>query len=180
MRDQKFPIGIVGPVGPSGLQGPSEEEDVLESAEISVWMTGFGCLSILQEIQAAQGPISSENLLFESKLRRSINGELRHLAKVAEATHRFGVLMPCTIQPKRFFTAKGEASPFLGVKFYSTFWRWFNWWGDYVDGKTKAEIAHLYRLALEGLPEIDQYRPSGHWLDHRADVPGVLSFLASP
>ena len=76
---------------------------------------------------------------------------LEKLGEAVEATHRFDIVTP-VFEPGRF-------SPF--------FWRWFNWWDDYLKGLTPSGVAEAERRARERGSLIDDLRPKQHWLSYR-------------
>ncbi|HVV70682.1 MAG TPA: hypothetical protein VHI52_04145, partial [Verrucomicrobiae bacterium] len=47
------------------------------------------------------------------------------------------------------------------------FWRWFNWWDDYMKALSSSEIGQIDRLARGRKPAVEDYRPDGSWLRYR-------------
>ena len=77
---------------------------------------------------------------------------LIRLAEAAEATQRFDVV--CPVMPE------GRFSPY--------FWRWFNWWDDYLKALTPSRVAEMEQHARERASLIADLRPRGHWLRYRS------------
>ena len=147
------------------------ERDPLESSEICVWMTAFGCLSSMNEFQTAR----SARVLTDKQYFKKSNACLISLAETADATHRFGVLLPATVEPHFRKVARERDDAFLKIDFSPSFWRWYNWWNDYINTLSIAERKHVYYLAMERLPGLDAYRPTGDWLTYRSNPVLVLS-----
>jgi len=83
---------------------------------------------------------------------------LVRLGEAAQATERFDIVFP--------FIARGRFSPF--------FWRWFNWWDDYLKALTPSRVAEIERRARERGTLIDDLRPRGHWITYRSTPPKGL------
>ena len=147
------------------------EELLLCAPEISVWMTAFGGLRTLAELQLEY----SQQRITQKQYIRAANEALVSLVETADATHRFGVLLPATIEPHYGRRLRELTDAFLRVDFSPSFWRWFNWWQDYVRMLTISEKKHIYHLAMERVPLVDKYRPSGDWLNYRSESSLVLA-----
>lgn len=98
------------------------------------------------ERSLATGEINSNAFQAKSKTL------LIRLAEAAEATQRFDVVWPVM--------SEGRFSPY--------FWRWFNWWDDYLKGLTPSRVAELERDARERGSLIEDLRPKGHWVRYRS------------
>ncbi len=154
-------------VADSGRDG-----DILVHApEISVWMTSFGCLRSVEEFLAEW----KQKNITEKQYYKVVNSCLLNLAETADATHRFGVFLPATVEPHYRRHVRDRDDGFLKVEFSPFFWRWYNWWDDYISTLSTIERRRVYRLALERLPALDMYRPAGDWLHYRTNPVLVLS-----
>jgi len=76
---------------------------------------------------------------------------LSQLASTAEATERFDIVLPVMDY--------GQFSPY--------FWRWYNWWDDYLKGLQSREINLIDRMARNRKPGVEGYRPEGDWNRYR-------------
>jgi len=76
---------------------------------------------------------------------------MRGLCRVAEVTQRFEIVVPVT--------GYGQ--------FSASFWRWFNWWNDYLKTLKPERIREMDRLAAQGLHRLNDYRPTGDWTASR-------------
>lgn len=151
--------------------GGGDKDLLLSVPEISVWMTAFGCLRSVDEYLVEwRGDRITEKQYF-----KSINACLVNLAETADATHRFGVLLPSTIEPHYRKHMRELDDAFLKVDFSPSFWRWYNWWSDYINTLKAYERKHVYHLAMERLRGLEAYRPAGDWLHHRSNPVLVLS-----
>ena len=149
----------------AALDGQMGQCPLLNSPEISVWMTAFGCLREISDIASAfqAKKISSENYY------RSVNHMLVELAETADDTHRFGVLLPSSIEPNYKKRAGTLKDGFLQVEFSFSFWQWYNWWDDYMKAIPLDARNELYKLVTYRLPEVERYRPQGDWISHRRE-----------
>src|SRR6266403_1925373 len=85
-----------------------------DAPEVSIFLACLGMVDELRHLERAfRASAMSEQIFFEK-----FNEILGQLTRAAEATERFDLLRP-VIDYGRF-------SPF--------FWRWFNWWDDYLQG----------------------------------------------
>lgn len=84
---------------------------------------------------------------------------LERLGEAVEATQRFDVVLP--LMPANQF------SPF--------FWRWFNWWDDFLKALTPSQVAETERRARERTTLIENLRPAGHWIEYRSAPPTEFS-----
>jgi len=131
-------------------------EALKEMPEVCVFMAAYygiseiksGALADLAERAGAQ----------EQELSEATQDLIRTFHDTVEVTYRFGVLMPISYGKK----GKVIYSPF--------FWRWFNWWMDWlIIGHTPADLVYLKSLADNRLPELEEWRPPGHWITYRKD-----------
>ncbi len=133
------------------------EKDVtlfLSAPEISVFVA---CCVMVNELRGLQrsthlGDINKS----VSQVKSSAVWE--RLSAAAEATQRFDVLLPVM--------ERGQFSPF--------FWRWFNWWDDYLRALSPSQVAETERRAREQGSLAEHLRPRGHWVGYRSTP--ALSF----
>jgi len=133
--------------------------------EISVWMTAFGCLRSIDEFAVKW----NRKNITRQQYYKAVNGCLFNLAETADATHRFGVLLPATIEPHYRRHLRERNDGLLKVDFSPSFWRWYNWWNDYINTLSTIEREYVYDLAMERLPALEMYRPGGDWLHYRSN-----------
>lgn len=128
-------------------QVEQDQEFLLEAPEICIFLV---CLGIITELGLLERTFKTGGLRRVEFLDR-LNAELARLTKIVEAMERFDIVLPVMDY--------GRFSPF--------FWRWFNWWHDYIKGLTPTQLGHVHRWARNRLPAVSQYRPPGHWLRYR-------------
>ena len=126
--------------------------------EISVFVA---CCVMVNELRGLERALKAEDIdlaAFEQKSKAVLN----RLNEAAQATQRFDVLLPVM--------EGGQFSPF--------FWRWFNWWDDYLKALSPSQVAETERHAREHGSLIQQLRPKGNWVAYR-DNPAII-FAADP
>jgi hypothetical protein len=129
-----------------------DKEFAVNAAEVSVFMACFGLVNELKTIHAALHKEELSNEEFGQKF----NALLSQLCYVADSTTRFDIVLPV----ERY----GQFSSF--------FWRWFNWWDDYLKALPPQVIIALRMATKEAnLGFLARYRPSGSWIDYRKDPP---------
>jgi hypothetical protein len=133
------------PVEPGSQTDPAF---FLSAPEISIFVA---CCVMINELRGlerslASGEINSNGFQEKSKTL------LLRLTEAADATQRFDVVWPVM--------GEGRFSPY--------FWRWFNWWDDYLKGLTPSRVAELERDAREHGSLIEELRPKGHWVRYRS------------
>ena len=111
-----------------------QAKEFLRSApEISI----FGiCAVMVDELRGFERAFKSGQLTTKAFWEKS-TVVVAQLCETATTTERFGLVLP-VIGP-------GEFSPF--------FWRWFNWWDDYFQTLTPAQVNELEAMARERKPE---------------------------
>lgn len=129
------------------VQAESRREFLREKPEVSLFMA---CCGMVQEMRCLACALDGGRISRKTFLSRS-DAVLGQLIEMVCATERFDVLLPVMDY--------GQFSPF--------FWRWFNWWEDYMKGLSPAQLDHIHRLAQKGLPGLNEYRPKGDWLRYR-------------
>ncbi len=122
---------------------PGSDTYLLTAPEISIFTALFSMRNSLLDLEQQRAKFSNDEFF------RQFNCVLAQFTETAEATHRFDVVLP-VIQ--------------LG-KFSSGFWRWFNWWHEYLTGLPEPEQMKIERLAMDRLPGLEAYRPSGDWIN---------------
>lgn len=154
----------------AALDGHKGQNPILNSPEISVWMTAFGGLREIADLYAAHeaGKLSTE------KYYQTVNAMLVELAETADLTHQFGILLPAAIEPNYKRRLRVLFDAFIKVEFSPSFWRWFNWWDDYMKSLPQADRNNLYKLVTYRLPEVETFRPLGDWIGYRNEPAIVL------
>lgn len=124
----------------------------LSAPEISVFVA---CCVMVNELRALDRGLQSGDVS-ASAFREKSKAVLDRLGEAAEATQRFDIIFPVM--------ERGRFSPF--------FWRWFNWWDDYLKTLPPSQVAETERQARERLSLVDVLRPKGHWVRYR-DTPAI-------
>lgn len=155
----------------AAIDGQKGQSLLLNTPEISVWMTACGCLRELSDIQAAH----AANKIVKENYYRSVNAMLIELAETADLTHRFGVLLPAAVEPHYKRRVGQLKDAFIKVEFSSFFWRWYNWWDDYMKAMDQASRNQLYQLVTFRLPDVETFRPKDDWVSYRSEPAFVLS-----
>jgi hypothetical protein len=154
-------------------QLPRPPRDILnEGPEICVWMTAFGCLNEMHDILV----LYRDGVIDKKAYFKRTNKMLVELADVADAATRFELVLPVCLTPNYKEELASLDDIFVDVTFHPVFWRWFNWWDDYiraVRAESKEAAERIYLVAMERLPELETYRPSGTWLKYRSN-PSIL------
>lgn len=118
------------------------------AAEVSVFMACFGLMA------EASGLSRKASLVRPEVYAREMFALMRQLSEAAESTIRFSIVRPVE--------GFGTFSVF--------FWRWFNWWNDYVKSLNPDEVTELLRAVRDrDQAYLDSHRPAGDWLDYRKD-----------
>ncbi len=129
------------------VQLRKDNKFLVEGPEVSVFLACLGSMNQLRSLEFA----FRRGGLQDSAFFEHFNTVLAHLASIAEATERFDIVMPVMDY--------GCFSPF--------FWRWFNWWDDYLKSLSTDEIGQIERLARMRKPAAERYRPEGDWVHYR-------------
>jgi hypothetical protein len=128
----------------------------LSAPEISVFVA---CCVMVNELRGMERALKNGDIspgTFEEKTTTL----LKRLNEAVEATDRFDIVLP-VLEP-------GQFSPF--------FWRWFNWWDDYLKALTPSQIAETERRTRERGSLIDDLRPKDHWVKYRNTPAIALQF----
>ncbi len=131
----------------SKLQAEQAKRFLLCAPEISI----FGiCCVMVDELRGLERTFKHRQLTQSAFLAKS-TVVLAQLTETVRATERFSIVLPVV--------GYGKFSPF--------FWRWFNWWDDYFQSLTPAQISEIEALARERMPAANDYRPPGDWVRYR-------------
>jgi hypothetical protein len=125
-----------------------EKGFLLEAPEVSIFLA---CLSVVNELRRLAAGYESGEVTRIAFSRRSsvLVGELSDLVG---ATERFDIVWPVL--------EFGRFSPF--------FWRWFNWWNDYLQELTPRQLSLLERTARASGCVCSAHRPKEHWVRYRS------------
>jgi hypothetical protein len=119
----------------------------LGAPEISVFVA---CCVMVNELRGLQRSLQTGDIT-QTAFQDKTKPILDRLNEAADATQRFDVIFPVM--------TREQFSPF--------FWRWFNWWDDYLKALTPSQVAETERRAREGGSLIDDLRPKGNWVKYR-------------
>ena len=125
----------------------------LGAPEISVFVA---CCVMVNELRGLERALEMGDITSEVFDKKSC-AVLDRLNDAAEATQRFDIVQPVM--------EGGRFSPF--------FWRWFNWWDDYLKDLSPSQVAETERHARERGSIIEDLRPKKHWLNYRS-TPAVI------
>ncbi|HZR21313.1 MAG TPA: hypothetical protein VFE51_28790 [Verrucomicrobiae bacterium] len=126
----------------------SDSQFLIEAPELSIFLA---CVASVKELRGLAAEFESGELNRIAFSRRS-TGIVAELSALASATERFDIVCPVI--------EFGVFSPF--------FWRWFNWWNDFLKDYTPRQVSYLVRLARTGTATSSGYRPKDHWLSYRS------------
>lgn len=129
------------------IQVEQDNEFLTTAPEVSIFLA---CLGMIDELRHLEGSFKASAMSDQSFFEQ-FNQILGQLTRATEATERFDVLWPVMDY--------GKFSPF--------FWRWFNWWDDYLQGLTPRQIGQLERLARGRKPSVKRHRPREDWVRYR-------------
>lgn len=131
------------------------EKFLLESPEVSIFLA---CAAAVNELRCLACCYESGELTRVAFSRQSTS-VVAELSQVAAATERFDILCP--------ILEFGKFSPF--------FWRWFNWWNDFLKDLTPRQVSYLVRSSREGTASAAR-RPKDDWIRYRHTPAFVLVF----
>jgi hypothetical protein len=129
--------------------------DLEIAPEVCVYMACYGLITEMIEVRA---DLAQHRITKRFHAWRFVN-LVSQFCEIASLTWRFDLVLPVS--------DRGIPSPF--------FWRWYNWWEDYLKSLTPAQVQHMERLALDRAPELSRHRPPGAWVDHRADPAFIVN-----
>jgi hypothetical protein len=124
-----------------------ETEFLLRAPEVAVFLACRGMVEELRNLAYAFAAAEISKSTFMNRCK----AVLTHLNQAADATERFDIVLPVM--------EYGRFSPF--------FWRWFNWWDDYIKELTPRQVGQIERLARDDKPSLKNYRPREHWMRYR-------------
>jgi hypothetical protein len=119
----------------------------LEAPEVSIFLA---CLASINELRSLANTYDCGGLT-RTEFSRESSVVVAELNQLAAATERFDILCPVM--------EFGSFSPF--------FWRWFNWWNDYLKELKPRQISYLEKLAREEAPALSTHRPNDDWVRYR-------------
>jgi hypothetical protein len=125
----------------------SDSQFLLEAPELSIFLA---CVTAVNQLRGLAAEYEAGELTRIAFSRRS-TGVVAELSELAGATERFDIVCPVL--------EFGLFSPF--------FWRWFNWWNDFVKEHTPRQVSYLVRLARTRTDGSSGHRPSDDWLRYR-------------
>jgi hypothetical protein len=128
------------------VAGPGQKF-LLRAPEILIFSACYGMVQELRTLDHTFEAGQTDEAAFVDR----VNALLVELSCTAEATHRFDLVMPVT--------GCGQ--------FSSSFWKWFNWWNDYRNTLTPAQIDQIERFGRARKFAVMGHRPGGDWLTYR-------------
>jgi hypothetical protein len=128
-----------------------------DAPEVLVFMACRGMVDELRSLAEAFHAEEMTKRVFMARCR----AVLARLNEAASVTQRFDIVLPVFDY--------GQFSPF--------FWRWFNWWDDYLKELRPKQLAHIAWLANKLKPAIEAHRPPEHWLRYRHTAAFTLVVL---
>jgi|SRR5579862_8317112 len=139
----------------SKVRAERDERFLLESPEVSIFLA---CVAAVNELRCLANSYESGELTRVAFSRQS-TCVVAELSEVAAATERFDIVCP--------ILEFGKFSPF--------FWRWFNWWNDFLKDLTPRQVSYLVRVARQGTASAI-HRPKNDWIRYRHTPAFALVF----
>src|SRR5258708_21334229 len=124
-----------------------ESQFLLEAPEVSIFLA---CVAAVNQLRALAAQYETGELSRVAFSRRS-TVIVADLSELACASERFDIVCPVL--------EFGRFSPF--------FWRWYNWWYDFVKDFTPRQVNHLVQLAGRGSRATSGSHPKSDWLRYR-------------
>jgi hypothetical protein len=115
--------------------------------EVSIFLA---CVAAVNKLRALATAYDAGQLTRVAFSRRS-TGIVADLSELANATERFDIVCPVV--------EFGSFSPF--------FWRWYNWWHDFIRDFTPRQVNNLVLGAQQGKASAAAKRPKADWLHYR-------------
>jgi hypothetical protein len=128
------------------FKAENSDRFLLESPEVSIFLACVSAVNELRNLAAAYECGDVSRVAFSRQSTTIVAG----LCEVASATERFDIVCPVL--------EFGKFSPF--------FWRWFNWWNDFLKDLTPRQVSYLERSAREGAAS-RCHRPQNDWVKYR-------------
>jgi hypothetical protein len=119
----------------------------LEAPEVSIFLA---CLASVNELRSLAN-IYDRGGLTRTQFSQQSSAVVSELNELASATERFDIVCPVM--------EFGSFSPF--------FWRWFNWWNDYLRELKPRQVSYLEKLARQDGPVLSAHRPKADWVRYR-------------
>jgi len=132
----------------SKVKGESSARFLLDAPEVSIFLSCVAAVNQLRGLAAEYEAGEVSRIAFS---RRSTT-VVAELSELAGATERFDIVCPVL--------EFGRFSPF--------FWRWFNWWNDFLKDHTPRQVSQLVRFAQGATVGSSGHRPKDHWLTYRS------------
>ena len=132
----------------SKVRAERDKAFLLQAPEICIFMA---CSGLVDKLRALANGFERSKITRRDYLEQA-EVVLVQLAEAATATERFDIVLPVM--------GYGRFSPF--------FWKWFNWWDDYVKERTPRQLSKLELLARERKTSINRHRPKDDWMKNRA------------
>jgi hypothetical protein len=123
------------------------ERFLLEAPEVSIFLA---CLAAINQLRWLASAYECGELTRVAFSRQS-TCVVAELSELVSATDRFDIVCPVF--------EFGSFSPF--------FWRWFNWWNDFLKDWTPRQVSNLERMAREGGAVGASHRPQDDWVRYR-------------
>ena len=123
-----------------------DEQFLREAPEVSIFLA---CVAAVDQLRRLASAYESGQLTRVGFSRQS-TGVVAELCELAAATERFDIICPVL--------EFGRFSPF--------YWRWFNWWNDFLKDLTPRQVSYLERSAREGACTL-AHRPKNDWVHYR-------------
>jgi hypothetical protein len=123
------------------------ERFLLEAPEVSIFLACLAAVNQLRWLASAYECGEVTRIAF-SRQSTCVVAELNELVS---ATERFDIVWPVA--------EFGRFSPF--------FWRWFNWWNDFLKDLTPRQVSLIERLARGGATAGTTNRPKEDWVRYR-------------
>lgn len=139
------------------VRAAKRKRNLRDAPEISVFLI---CRAMVEELRNLAGAFNAQEITRRGFMARC-KTVVSQLNEAVAATERFDVVLPVM--------DFGQFSPF--------FWRWFNWWDDYLKDLTPGQVAQIEWLASHLKPAADAHRPREHWLRYRQGAAFSLVIL---
>jgi hypothetical protein len=131
----------------SSLRAGRDTDFLLTAPEVSIFLA---CLAAMNELRFLASAFEIGELS-RADFSRQSSSLVAELNELASATERFDIVCPVI--------EFGQFSPF--------FWRWFNWWHDYLKELKPRQVNYLGKLARASAPTLQAHRPKADWVRYR-------------
>lgn len=140
--------------------GPKTERDaqfLLNAPEVSIFLA---CLALVNELRFLASAYDTGELN-RTEFSQQSSSVVAELSELVAGTERFDIVCP--------LLEFGQFSPF--------FWRWFNWWHDYLRELRPGQVSYLEKLARQSAPRLQAHRPKADWVRYR-DTPSFALVIS--